>query len=94
MRTPGRFFLARGGFQFAFADAVGSAFDQGDVRVMGEAVEESGDAGGVGKDGVPVLERAIRRQQRGVAFVAAVDDFEQQVSGVGIVGQISYFVQA
>jgi hypothetical protein len=35
--------LAGGGFQLAFADAVRSALDDGDVGVVGEAVEESGD---------------------------------------------------
>jgi hypothetical protein len=32
-------FLAGGGLQLAFADAVGSTFDDGDIGVMGQAVE-------------------------------------------------------
>jgi len=42
-------FVAGSGFQFAFAHTVGSAFKDGDVGVMGEAVEKRRDAGGIGK---------------------------------------------
>jgi hypothetical protein len=81
-----------GGFALALPHAIGIAFEQGDVGVMGEAVEESGDAGGVGEDGVPFLKAFIGSQDDGIAFVTVVDDFEQQVGGVGIVGEIPYFV--
>jgi hypothetical protein len=38
----------RGGFQFAFPDAVRSAFDQGDVGMMSEAIQQRGDGGAPG----------------------------------------------
>ncbi len=82
----------RGGFQFAFPDAVGSAFDQGDVGMMSEAIQQRGDAGGVGENGVPVFESFIGSQQNRIAFVAVVNHFEEQVGGVGVVSQISTFV--
>ena len=61
---------------------------------MGEAVDQGGDASGMGKDGVPVFEDAIGGDQNGAAFVAAIDDFEEQVSGAGVVREITNFVEA
>ena len=92
MGIPFGFSMARGGFQLAFPNAVGRAFDQGDVGVVGEAVEQGRDAGGVGEDGVPVFEGLVGGQQNRIALVAVVDDFEEQVGGVGVVSQISTFV--
>jgi hypothetical protein len=82
----------RGGFQFAFPDAVGSAFDPGDVGMMSEAIQQRGDAGGVGENGVPVFESLVGSQQNGMAFVAVVNHFEEQSGGVGVVSQVSTFV--
>src|SRR5215831_2249453 len=86
------FRLARCRFQLAFADAVGSPLEEGDVGVMGQAVEESGNGGGIGKDGVPLFEGLIGGQQNRIALVTVVDDFEEQVGGMGVVGQIAAFV--
>jgi IstB-like ATP binding protein len=83
----------RGGFQFAFPDAVGSAFDQGDVGVMSQAIQQSGDAGGVGENGIPVFEGLVGGQQNRIAFVTMVNHFEEQVGGMGVVSQISTFVE-
>src|SRR2546428_8139918 len=93
MRFPFAFgFPAGGGFQLAFTDAIRSALKDGDVGVMGEAVEEGGDAGGIGEDGVPLFEGFIGRQQDGLALVTVVNDFEEQVGGVGVVSDIATFV--
>src|ERR1700683_5467179 len=93
MGVPVGVFLGRFGFHLAFSHAVGIALDQGDIGMMGEAVEERGDAGGVGEDGIPFLKGFVGGQDHGVAFVAVVDDFEQQVGGVGVIGQITYLVE-
>ena len=85
-------FLGRFGFHLAFSHAVGIAFDQGDLRMMGEAVQQRGDAGGVGEDGIPFLEGFVGGQDHGIAFIAVVDDFEQQVGGVGVISQITHLV--
>ena len=82
----------RGGFQLAFPDAVGCAFNQGDVGMMSEAIQQRGDAGGVGENGVPVFEGLVGGQQNRIAFIAVVNHFEEQVGGVGVVSQISTFV--
>src|SRR5487761_1577441 len=92
MREPFRFLPARRGFQFAFSNAVGSPLDQGDVGVVGEAVEEGGDTGGIGEDGVPVFESFVGGQQDGISFVAVVDNFKEQVGGMGVVSQVPTFV--
>src|SRR5271157_2804614 len=85
-------FVAGSGFQFAFAHTVGSALKDGDVGVMGEAVEKRRDAGGVGKNGVPVFEDFIGGEQDGFALVTLVDDFEEQVGGVGVIRQVATFI--
>src|SRR2546426_11445177 len=93
MRFPFAFgFPAGGGFQLAFTDAIRSALKDGDVGVMGEAVEEGGDAGGIGEDGVPLFGGFIGRQQDGLALVTVVNDFEEQVGGGGVVSEIATFV--
>jgi hypothetical protein len=81
-------------------DAVAVPVDDGDVCVMCELVEEGGDGGGVGEDGVPVPEREIRRDENGPgrglvgswAFVASVDDLVEQVCGMGVVGEVADLV--
>ena len=61
-RTGGReagrssFFTAAGsGFLFTFPHPVALAINDRDVGVMGEAVQQRGDRGRVGEDGVPVI---------------------------------------
>lgn len=49
MGAPFRLFLARSGLQLALLNAVRRALDQGDAGVMGEAVEEGGNAGRIEK---------------------------------------------
>ena len=51
--------LGLGALQFAFAGAIALAFDHRDVGVVGEPIEKRGDAGGVGKDLVPLLESPV-----------------------------------
>lgn len=83
---------AGGGFLFAFADAVALAFDHGDIGVVGEAVQQGGDHRGVGEHGIPVLEGAVGGEQQGAVLLAEVDDFVEQVSGLGVVGEITDLV--
>ena len=92
MGVPFGVFLGDFGFHLAFPHAVGIAFDQGDIGMMGKAVQQRGDAGGVGEDGIPFLEGFVGGQDHGIAFIAVVDDFEQQVGGVGVIGQVAAFV--
>ncbi len=68
-------------------------FDQSDVGVMSEAIDEGDDAGGVGEDGRPVFEGEIGRDEdRSILLVTGIDDLEEQVSGMIVVGEIANFV--
>jgi hypothetical protein len=55
MGVPFGVFLGRFVFDLAFPHAAGIAFDQGDIRVMGDAVEHRSDASRVGENGIPFL---------------------------------------
>ena len=50
---------AGGGFEFTFAEAVALAFDDEEIDVMSKTIDQGGDAGGIGKDRVPVFKGAI-----------------------------------
>jgi hypothetical protein len=47
------------GLLFTFSNTEGGAFDEGDIGMMGEPVEQGGNAGGIGEDGVPVFESEV-----------------------------------
>ena len=68
-------FLAEFGLSFPVA----VAFNHDNLGVVGEAIDQRDRAGGVGKDGVPVLERQVRRHEQGAVFIAAADDLEEEV---------------
>lgn len=86
--------LATGGsFQFAFAEAITLAFNEQQIDVMSKAVDEGGDASGVGKDSVPIFKDAIGGDDDRAAFVTTIDDFEEQVGSTGVV-EIDNFVNA
>src|SRR5215207_1581964 len=88
-------FASCGSFGLAFSSPVAVAVDEGDVSVVCEAVDEGDDAGGVGEDGAPVLEGEIGGDDEGsVPFVAAVDDLEEEVGGVIVVGEVADLVDA
>ena len=55
---------------------------------MEQAIEEGGDRRGVAEELAPVIDGAIGRQQRGRAFVAPHDQFEQ-IFGRGV-GQLAH----
>lgn len=87
--------LAAGGsFQFAFAEAITLAFNEQQIDVMSQAVDEGGDASGIGKDGVPVFEDAIGGDDDRAALVTTIDDFEEQVGSTGVIREITNLVNA
>jgi hypothetical protein len=61
------------------------ALDHGDVGVVSELVEEGGDGGGVGEDGIPVAEREVRSEDDGLLLVTAIDDLVEQVGGMVVI---------
>jgi len=54
--------------------APGVGVDVEDVAVLNEAVDESSDAGGAGKDRAPALEGELGADDGGALEVAAADD--------------------
>ena len=73
-------------FLFAFPDAIAVTLDHGHVGVMQETIQKGGNTGGVGKDLVPFFEGTIGSHDQRLAFVAAVDDFIEQVRGFVVEG--------
>src|SRR6266571_4752169 len=95
-RSPARswFLAAGGGFQFTFPDAVALAFNQSDVGMMSETVEECGDGSGVGKDGVPVFKCFVRCNENRASFVTSTDELIEQIGGIRIIGEVRQFINA
>src|SRR5215470_14491768 len=62
--------------------------------MMGEAVQQRGDGGGIGEDGVPVFKSFVRGDENGAAFITAADEFKEQIGGIRIIGQICEFIDA
>ena len=73
-------------FLLALADAIAFSLDDGHVGMVQQTVQQSGDAGGVGKDLVPFFKGSIGGDDQRLAFVAAVDDFIQEVRGLVVEG--------
>lgn len=66
----------------------------GGGRQLSKAVDQGGDASGIGKDGVPVFEGAIGGDDDPAPFVTTIYDFEEQVGSTGVVREITNFVKA
>jgi hypothetical protein len=74
-----------------FAPGVGVDVDL--VAVLGEAVDESDDAGGAGEDGAPLFEGKVGRDDRRAVLVAAADDFEEDVGGAAVAREVAELVE-
>jgi len=87
-------FSSCGRFLFAFANSIAVAFNDGHVGVVKKTVEHGDDAGGIGKDLVPLFEWPVGREDHRFAFVAAIDDFVEQIGGLVVGGKIPDFIDA
>ena len=82
-------------FLLAFSDAVTLTLENGDIGMVGEPVQQGCDASGIRKNSVPVLEGEIGSQDDGTSrVVARIDDVEEEVGGVFVVGEIAKLVDA
>lgn len=72
---------------------VGLGVDVEDVAVLGEAVDERAEAGGVVEDGPPLLVSEVGRDHDGALLVSAADDVEEEVGRSGVAGDVSELVQ-
>ena len=73
--------------ELGLAPAIAAAFDDEDLDVVGQAIDQSYGARGVGEDGVPVLERQVGGDEQGPVLVAAADELKEQVGGPCVVGE-------
>ena len=78
--------------EFGFTLAIALALNGDDLGVMREAVDERDGTGRVWEDGVPVFEDQVRRHDDRALFVPTTDDLKQQVRRVGVIGQVSDFI--
>ena len=82
-------------FLLAFSDTETLTLENGDVGMVGEPVQQGCDASGVWKNSVPVLEGEIGSQHDGTSrVVARIDDVEEEVGGVFVIGEIAQLVDA
>jgi len=73
--------------------APGVGVDVDGVAVLGEAVDEGAEAGGVLEDRAPLLVGEVRRQDDRLLLVATADDVEEQVGCAAVAGHVAQFVQ-
>ncbi len=55
--------------------------------------DQSTDAGGSWKDGAPLLERQVGRDDGGFSFMPAADDVVEQVGRSTVAGEVAKFVE-
>src|SRR6266404_3560866 len=82
------FRIASGAF-LGFFEAIAFPLEIQQFGFMHESIDESDDAAGIREDLGPFAERLVRRDNDGIALVAASDDLEEQVRVARVIGQIS-----
>ena len=78
--------------ELGLPSAIAPAFNEKDLDVVGQSVDQCDGARGVGKDGVPALERQVGSDQQGAVLVAAAGELEDQVGGACVVGEVSELI--
>ena len=78
--------------ELGLPSAIAAAFNEKDLDVVGQSVDQCDGARGVGKDGVPALEWEVGGDQQGAVLVAPTDELEDQVGGACVVGEISELI--
>ena len=73
------------------AQAVAVAANGDDLAVE-QAVEDGGGEDGIAEHGVPLADRAVGGDEQAAALVAARDELEEQMRGVGLERQVAEFV--
>ena len=78
--------------EFGLSPAIALAFEEKNLGMVGQAVDQGDGARGVGKDGVPAFEGQVCGDQQGAVLVASADELEDQVGGAGVVAEVAYLV--
>ena len=63
------------------------------MTTRSKTVDESDDAGGAWKDGVPLLEREIGGDDGGLVFMPSTNDVVKQVGGAVITGEVPELIE-
>ena len=74
--------------EFGLPPPVALPFNRDDFGMVREAVDQRDRTGSVGKDGVPVFEGKIRGDEEWAVRIAPTDDLEEEVGGVGVIGEV------
>ena len=81
-----------GAGEVAVAQAVAVALERDDLGVVDEAVDHGGGDDVVAEDLAPAAEGLVAGDDHRGAFVAAADEHEHQVGGLGIEGDVADLV--
>lgn len=73
-------------------EPVAPPFDEDDLAVVSEPVDDRRRDRGVVEHGRPFFEGTVARQDHGSAFVAAGDDLEEQVCAQTVDGEVAELV--
>jgi hypothetical protein len=76
-----------------FLEPIGFPVDRDDLAPMDEAIDESDDGSGVGKDFSPLGKSFICGHQQRSLEIAAGDDLKEQIGVPGVVGEIAELVK-
>ena len=100
VRAASRFNFSLVRFRFAALAALegllvapGIGIDVEEMAMLGEAVDECAEAGGIVEHRAPLLEREIGSDYDGFGFMPTADDMKEQICSTAVAGDVSEFVQ-
>lgn len=71
----------------------GVGVDIDGMTMLGEAIDEGAQAGGVVEDGPPLLVGEVCGQDDSPSLVPAADDMKEQIGGAAVAGYITELVE-
>ena len=75
-----------------FAEPIAVSADGDDVAVVEQSIEDGGRDDGIAKDRAPFSHGPVGGHEHGAALIAAADELEEQMRGVGLERQIAELV--
>ena len=61
--------------------------------MLGEAIDEGAEAGGVAEDRAPLLVGEVGRDHDGAMLMPLADDAEEQIGGTGVAGDVAELIE-
>jgi hypothetical protein len=61
--------------------------------MLGEAIDEGAETGGVVEDGAPLLEGEVGREDDRLGLMAPADDVEEKIGGAAVAGDVAELVE-